>query len=192
VEALKLLREQREVDPKRVYLLGHSLGAYLGPRIAERDPQLAGLIIMAGITRPLQDVMVEQYQYLGAPADQMANLKREAAEIRNLQGADGGPLLNAPRSYWLDLNKYDPKADVQKLHCRILILQGGRDYQVTQADYAGWQTALTGHSNATFHLYPALNHLFIAGKGKSLPAEYDNPGHVSAEVINDVAAWIKG
>jgi dienelactone hydrolase len=192
LEALAFVSTQKEVNPKRVYLLGHSLGAYLGPRIAQRDPKLAGLIIMAGITRPLQDVMLEQFQYLGAKSDQIAQLKQEAAEIRNLQSAEGAPILNAPRSYWLDLNKYDPKAAVQKLHCRILVLQGGRDYQVSQVDYVGWQQALRGHADATFHPYPSLNHLFIAGEGKSMPAEYQMPGHVAEQVIGDIAAWITG
>ncbi len=191
LRALALLREQHEIDPKRLFLLGHSLGGYLGPRIAERDPQLAGLIILAGSTRPLEDLIVEQMEYLGTPADQLEKVKQQAAEIRALQNAEGAPILNAPRSYWLDLNKYDPKAEIQKLHCRILVLQGGRDYQVTQPDYAGWQAALKGHTNVTFHLYPALNHLFIAGEGKSKPAEYEKAGHVSAEVIDDIAGWMK-
>ena len=189
--ALGLLRTQHEVDPKRVFLLGHSLGGYLGPRIAERDPQLAGVILMAGSTRPLEDLMLDQASYLGATPDQILGLKQEAAEIHTMQNAEGAPILGVPRSYWLDLNKYDPKAEVQKLHVRILVLQGGRDYQVTQPDYEGWQTALKGHNNATFHLYPSLNHLFISGEGKSLPAEYNQPGHVSADVITDIANWIK-
>jgi dienelactone hydrolase len=99
--------------------------------------------------------------------------------------------MGVPRSYWLDLNSYDPKTEVRNLHCRILVLQGARDYQVTAPDYEGWRSALAGHANATFHLYPNLNHLFIAGEGKSLPAEYDKPGHVAPEVIADIAAWVK-
>ena len=43
---------------------------------------------------------------------------------------------------------------------------------------------MTGHSYAT------LNHLFIAGTGPSLPAEYEVPGHVAEEVMRDIASWI--
>jgi len=42
----------------------------------------------------------------------------------------------------------------------------------------------------TFHSYAALNHLFIAGTGPSLPAEYQVPGHVAEDVIRDIATWI--
>jgi len=58
------------------------------------------------------------------------------------------------------------------------------------ADFEGWKKALVGRSNITLKSYPALYHLFIAGSGPSTPAEYQQPGHVSEEVIADVAAWI--
>ncbi len=74
----------------------------------------------------------------------------------------------------------------------MLILQGERDYQVTMEDFEIWQNKLAGGSNVTFVSYPALNHLFIPGQGKSTPSEYmDKQKHVSAEVIQDISTWIK-
>jgi hypothetical protein len=71
------------------------------------------------------------------------------------------------------------------------VLQGERDYQVTMADFAGWKEALKDRPNATLRSYPALNHLFMAGEGRSTPQEYMQPGqHVAAEVIEDIARWI--
>lgn len=52
----------------------------------------------------------------------------------------------------------------------ILILQGGRDYQV---------------------LYPAHNHLLIPGEGKCTPEEYQKVGHVDKVVIDDIVKWIE-
>jgi uncharacterized protein len=74
---------------------------------------------------------------------------------------------------------------------RLLILQGGRDYQVTEADFGGWRSGLSGRSSVQFKLYPNLNHLFVAGEGKSKPAEYEQPGHVAEEVIQDISAWVR-
>jgi hypothetical protein len=31
----------------------------------------------------------------------------------------------------------------------------------------------------------------MAGEGKSKPSEYEQPGHVTGEVIRDVAGWIE-
>ena len=39
--------------------------------------------------------------------------------------------------------------------------------------------------------YPPLNHLFVAGEGKSLPAEYNKPGHVAPAVVDDIAKFVK-
>src|SRR5262249_23144105 len=63
VAAGKLLRRTKDVDPKRVFVLGHSLGATMAPRIGERDPDIAGLIVLAGATRPLEDLILEQVSY---------------------------------------------------------------------------------------------------------------------------------
>jgi hypothetical protein len=71
------------------------------------------------------------------------------------------------------------------------VLQGERDYQVTMNEFAKWKAALGGKPNVTLHTYPALNHLFIAGEGKSLPAEYESPGHVAEDVVRDIADWIR-
>jgi fermentation-respiration switch protein FrsA (DUF1100 family) len=95
-----------------------------------------------------------------------------------------------PALYWLDLRNYSPIDSVKLLRQRILVLQGGRDYQVTAVDLANWQKALAGKKNVTFKSYPALNHLFMEGTGKSTPDEYMKPGHIPQAVIDDIAAWI--
>jgi fermentation-respiration switch protein FrsA (DUF1100 family) len=77
------------------------------------------------------------------------------------------------------------------LNIPILILQGGRDYQVVAADLEGWKMALSGHANASFKSYANLNHLFMEGTSPSTPVEYDQPGHVAPQVIDDIASWCK-
>ena len=73
----------------------------------------------------------------------------------------------------------------------MLILQGERDYQVTMEDFAGWKKALESRKDVTFISYPKLNHLFMEGEGKSIPAEYSTPGNVAVAVIDDIVKWIK-
>ena len=62
IAAVALLAKMPEVNKKQIYVLGHSLGGMLAPRIAAADPQVAGIIIMAGTARPLEKVVVEQSQ----------------------------------------------------------------------------------------------------------------------------------
>jgi dienelactone hydrolase len=204
LSAVQLLRRTQEVDRDSIYVLGHSLGATLAPRIGQQDPSVAGLIIMAGLTRSLEDTILDQYTYLyslaGAMNDgqkaELENLRAKVARVKDPNLSTQVPAKDLPLdiypAYWLALRGYQPAEVAKSLAMRIFVLQGGRDYQVTSdGDFPGWQNALGEKSNATLKLYPRLFHLFFEGEGPSTPQEYLVEGHVSAEVIQDIAGWIK-
>ncbi len=192
VRALALLREQKEIDPKRVYLLGHGLGGYVAPRVAEEDGKLAGLILLAANARPLEDLVLDQAQYLAVPAQDFAGIQAAVKRVKSLEpgDADAPPLLGIPVSYLLDLKGYDPIALAKRVGVPMLVLQGERDFETTMKDFTLWKTGLAARKDAQFHSYPALNHLFVAGEGKSSEAEYRKPGHVAPEVIDEIARWL--
>ena len=192
LKAVALMRTQQGVDPKRVFVLGHSLGGYAAPRIAQEDPQIAGLILMAANARHLEDLVVEQVESAGGTAKALENAKAIQAKVKSLESGDEASpaVLGAPATYWLDLKDYDPVADAAKLSMPMLILQGGRDNQVSMKDFELWK-AVGKRSGVVMKSYPSLNHLFVTGEGKSTSAEYSKPGHVAPEVIEDIAAFVK-
>ena len=193
VFGVAVLRAQPEVDGAKVYVLGHSLGGHVAPRIAAQAGKIAGLVIMAGNVRHLEDLLVEQATYMGITGQQLEQAKALQAKVKKLEAADeDSPAIGGlPVAYWLDLREYDPVADAKKQAIPMLILQGERDYQVPLADFNLWKAGLGSAKGVTLKSYPALNHLFVAGQGKSLPAEYAKPGHVAPEVINDIAQFVK-
>lgn len=203
--AAALLEKTKKIDGNRVFILGHSLGGFLMPRmaLAAKPLKLAGFVSMAGLTRPLDDTILRQMTYLyglagGAVSEEdkkkLEALKSEVAKIKALTDADRSSttkLLGAMPAYWLDLRGYDPPEMAKAVAKPMLILQGGRDYQVTAEDLENWKKALGGRKDVEFHLYPKLNHLFFEGEGLIMPLEYmQKHGSVAPYVIDDIANWI--
>jgi dienelactone hydrolase len=144
--AAALLAEQAEIEPKRIFVSGHSLGGYLAPRIATGDPQIAGLIIMAGNTRPMEELLVEQVRYSvglqGKPTPEgdklIAQAEKSAADARD-PALKPGTKVNfmgsiVPGSYILDLRAYHAPEMAAELHIPMLILQG------TEITRCAWKT----------------------------------------------------
>lgn len=203
LSAVALLRNTAEITKEKIFVLGHSLGGMLVPRIGERDRQIAGFIILAGTSRPMEDVILEQFEYVFSldghvgeqERKQLVQLRSQVALVKSQKlskhTASTMLPLEVPANYWLDLRGYDPAKEAANLTVPILILHGERDYQVTMDDYNRWTDALSVQQNVQFKLYPTLNHLFISGKGRSSPAEYEKSGHVDKVVIDDISGWIE-
>jgi dienelactone hydrolase len=203
IAAVELLRNTREIDAAHVVVAGHSLGGFAAPRIAARDNRIAGIAILAGSTRWLTDMMIEQMQYIATVDDRQAaampaaieQVKAAASRVAELvKGATPKPgemVLGAGAAYWIDLAKYDALATAKKLTLPMFVAQGGRDYQVTEVDYRAWQKALAGNQRVAFKLYPELDHILAAGTGKCGPQDYEQRRPVDVRLVDDLATWIR-
>ena len=201
-EAVHLMHNTESIDPKNIFVLGHSLGATVMPRIAI-DQDLSGVVMMAGITRSLEETILDQLTYLynltGSITEEqkqeIETLKVNVAKLKDPELVDTMSRkdmpLGIPMVYWKDLHDNNPIDIVKDLKIPLLILQGERDYQVLAAvDFEGWKKALDRNTNASFKVFPKLNHLFITGEGKSTPQEYAVEGHVHKDVIDTLVKWI--
>jgi dienelactone hydrolase len=190
--AVALLRDRDDVSG--VYLLGHSLGGTVAPRIAA-EVSVSGLILLAGGAQPMHWAAVRQLRHIGSADAAVEAITRQAALVDSPDLSVDTPAaelpFGVPAPYWLDLRAYDPPATAAALGVPILICQGARDYQVTlDDDLVRWRAQLDRRPDVTIRVYDADNHLFFPGTGKSLPAEYEPAQHVDPEVIADIAAWL--
>jgi uncharacterized protein len=203
VAAVGLLRQHPAVDPERVFVLGHSLGGTVAPRVGLAEPSIAGLVILAGGAQPLYWAAVRQMRYLASLVPETEAAAQPAIDALAHQAAmvdspdlssstpDSDLPFGVPAAYWLDLRGYDPAAAAAALGKPMLILQGGRDYQVTLLDdLARWEASLAGRTDVTIRVYNADNHLFFRGTGKSSLAEYEPAQHVDPAVVADIADWL--
>ncbi len=201
VAAVHLLQQQPTVDSARIFVLGHSMGGKVAPRVAAAEPSIAGLVIMAGDTQPMQRSAIRVARYLAqiypGPASETAveTMIQQAALVDSPDLSPSTPARELPfglsGSYWLDLRGYDPVSTATTLDKPMFILQGGRDYQVTvEDDLSRWKAALEHRPEVTIRVYDADNHFFFPGTGPSTPAEYDPAQHVDAAVVADIAKWL--
>jgi dienelactone hydrolase len=181
--AVKLLRDRPEVDPTRIYILGHSLGGLVAPEVAERSGGIAGLVLLAAPGRPLPELMIEQLSARGAKPEQLAALKEQ---VRTLSGRPPDDLLlGVPIHYLRDLARRDEMAVAARLAAPVLYLRGELDQNVFAADAAAWTQALSGRIPFDAKTFPGLNHLFLPDQ-ESLSGDV----HVPEIVVSRIADFV--
>lgn len=204
--AARLLRADRRIDPDRVFLAGHSMGAMLAPRIECSGGDFRGLILLAGSPRPLEQIMLEQMEEIMADLsgftrkiagkqlgkfqrafDGLYDLTDEEAKARKM---GGGTTLY----YFKEMGRPTVADWLEKTRKPMLILQGEMDVQVkANVDFAMYQELLGDRENVTFKRYPGLNHAFVTARFGSIAQakkEFTLARHIGNEVLDDIADWI--
>ncbi len=202
VAAVNYLAGLPEIDKSSIFVIGHSQGAMLVPRIISSVDKglIKGAVMMSGNSRPLQDITMDQYRYfynLGQlNKEQLDYLINQYSMINNPDfSADNPPkgFALGDTYWWADLKTYNQTEVAKKINTPLLIMQGARDYQVLAAkDFQGWKDALSSKQNVSFKLYPKLNHMYTEGEGEmSTNMEYFNQANVPGYVIDDISKWIE-
>lgn len=201
-ELIKKVSKKDAIDANRIYLMGHSQGAGMMPLFLKQNKLVAGAIMAAGNYTSMPNLMQYQFDYL---QPLQANSKSDSVLFDNLRvqakNATKSNLPNTfpndslptmyPFSYWNYMNKIDFINLAKTNKKPVLVIQGERDYQVPLSEYKLWKDALIDHNNYMFTSFTKLNHLFMEGEGKSIPAEYSIRSNVPEYVIEEIAKWIK-
>lgn len=207
IVAAKLLKADKRINASKVYVIGHSLGGMLAPRIDAEGGDFAGLVLLAGSPRSLWEIVYDQNQAFIAAMDdkdpaKQANVQLVEAEYKKAQALDtltdaqaqATTVFSLPAYYFKEMDRHPASEYAAKLTKPVLVLQGKDDFQVfANKDYVLWEELFKGKSNASFKLYPGLNHFFVdySGEGEGTLAEYNHPGSFAEPVISDIAKWLK-
>ena len=206
--ATQILKKDARIDPERVFIIGHSMGGMLAPRIDAEGGNYSGIIIMAGSPRRLEDIMLDQndavlrstkgvvhwivkkqVKKLTEMFDGLYQLSDEQARKRKM---GGGTTLY----YFKEMGEHPASGYLTATEKPILILQGEQAFQATaEKDFAAYKQLLAGRSNVAFRLYENLSHAFVPsvyGDIMKAKQEYGIEQHIPEEVITDIADWIHG
>ena len=205
--AASLLRSDSRIDPDRVFLLGHSMGGMLAPRIECSGGDFRGLILLAGTPRRMEEVLADQIRQIMAaqPAFvQKLGAKKTEGLLGSFEGLydmtddearakklGGGTTLY----YFKEMGQPTVEQWLEKTHKPMLVMQGEKDVQVkADVDFALYRSLLGDRENVTFRLYPGLNHCFVPARFDTIAdakKEFTPERHMGPEVLNDIAGWIK-
>lgn len=208
VFATDILRKDARIDSERIFIIGHSMGGMLAPRIDSESGNFAGIVIMGGTTRKLEEVIIAQNndvlsslnKFLQMIAKkQISKLSSKFSNIYNLSDEEAKSTLVLGKYirayYFKEMGEHPLTNYLSALSKPMLILQGEKDFQVSvEKDFNQYKELLKEKQNVTFKLYPNLNHLFMPSVyGKILKAkkEYKVAQHVDGQVIADIAEWIE-
>ncbi len=205
--AAEFLRKDSRILSNKIFIVGHSLGGMLAPRIDAEGGNFAGILIMAGSPRKLEEIMMEQNNDVLNSLNpllkiiakkQIAALSAKFSNMHDLSDEEAkstsiiGKYVNA--YYFKEMGEHPSVNYLKVLDKPVFILQGDKDFQVSlEKDFNGYKEILSEKPNVTYKLYPNLNHLFMPSVyGEILKAkiEYKIAQHIDKQVINDISDWI--
>ena len=207
--ATNILKSDPRIDENRVYILGHSLGGSLAPRINALGGDYAGLILFAGTPRSLIEVIASQQvlyytetmegealEAILASVD--SSVKQQIAAIINMSDDEAKAVIDSSGAslyYYKDNLINSTENYIKDITAPFLVMQADNDFQVfTDKDFGMYKELLANRSNVTFKLYEGLNHLFMpstATRSIDIQDEYKIKANIDKQVLQDIVDWIR-
>ena len=204
--ATELLRKDSRIDKENIYIIGHSMGAMLAPRIDAEGGDYKGLILMTGSPRKLEEIMIGQFDDVLKTSKGLARwiIKKQSEKISGMferlyqlsdEEAKKKKVGNGTNLYYFkEMGEHAAADYLTNLEKPILIMQGEKDFQAkADKDFVAYQKLLSEKLNVDFKLYHNLNHAFVPsvyGDISKAKREYNVEQHIGEEVIKDIANWI--
>ncbi len=203
--AIEILKADERIDHDRIYILGHSMGAMLAPRIDAQGGDARGLIMMAGTPFRLEDIVLRQlkqagngnfffkwiigrqYKIYAKKFEHLYQMSDEEAKKKKFAGS-----MNL--FYFKEMGEKTASDYLKESDKPVLIMQGEKDFQVlADEDFRAFKEELAERKNTQFKLYPGLNHCFVKAIYDDIlkaSKEYSSERHIDEDVIGDIAAFI--
>ncbi len=204
--AAKMLRKEKSIDPDRIFIVGHSMGAMLAPRIDAEGGSFKGLIMMAGSLRKMEDILLCQIDEMmsdmgwftrkiaGKQLKKFKEMFEGMYELSDDEAKAKKVGNGATLYYFKEMGEHPASKYLKVSNKPMLIMQGACDVQAkAEIDFKAYKELLGDRSDVTFKLYDNLNHAFVPAiykdisKGKQ---EFNVERHIGSDVISDIADWI--
>ena len=188
---LAYLRTRPEIRADRLAVLGHSEGALIAPMVAEKEPTLRAIVLLAGIAQPGYSALHFQLK------NQIEHNTKLTPEMRDSQIAELPKKIDAMMAAdpWMKFFlTYDPASTMRRVKTPVLILTGSHDQQAVPEQVPLMEAAFkeSGNKDVTARVVPDVNHLFVQdtdgfpGNYTKLPA----PVMMRNDVVVMICDWL--
>jgi len=214
--ALNFLKIRKEVDPKKIGLVGHSEGSLIAPMVASAGGDVAFIVLLGAVGMKGDELLLSQIRAMSVAAgkapeviDSIVNLNRnyyrivsqnvskeeKAGSIKKVNPGISDKELAQLVKPWIGYYvTTDPSVYLQKVNCPVLAASGSRDLQcVADENLPLIEKALKAGGNKNVKIYKAseLNHLLQTSTSGS-PLEYDQiPEIISPSLMDYLLNWLK-
>jgi len=180
-----------------VWVLGHSEGGLVALAAAQHPQDLCGLILVAAPGRPFGEVLREQLKANPANAPLLQDAEVAIALLERGEGVDVAAMhpalqrLFAPvvQGFLISKMKLSPAALIGAYQGPVLVLQGGKDLQVSVED-----SRRLGQANARAKvvIFTDVNHVLKTVAGNTAAANYATYADPALPLAPEVADAIAG
>ena len=188
---LRYLRTRTEIRSDRLAVIGHSEGAVITPMVAEKEPALRAIVLLAGVAHPARSALHFQIKN-GYEHDTTLTLAKRDSLIAEIPTKIDAMMAADP---WMNFFlTHDPASTMRRVKTPVLILTGSRDQQAVPAQVALMEAAFKegGNADVTAHVLPGLNHLFVQD-ADGFPKNYGKlppPVMIESGAVQMVADWL--
>lgn len=204
--AISWLGSQPNVDPKQIYVLGHSEGALLAIRLAAGNTAIAGAILLAGSSKTGEETLLWQGKQITSTITGSSKwiidhlhidpIKRQRQSIDKIKASTSdtfrAQLVQKINARWMrEFLAYNPEQDLAQIHVPVLAITGAKDIQVDPADLERMKQLVKGPFEA--HVIPNLTHLLRTDSGAPSLRTYKEQVRrpVDERVIEYIKTWLK-
>jgi alpha-beta hydrolase superfamily lysophospholipase len=204
LSVVKWLREQKDVDDKRIVVVGHSEGGAVALLAATRTGDLRAIVAIAAPGVKGSELVLEQQRTaldgLKLAADEKQRRVDLQKQVMNAvitgQGWDGIPEAmrkQADTAWFRSFLMWDPAPVMKKVDEPLLILHGALDKQVPlqNAEVLNGLALQRKKGTTTLVMVPGINHLLVPAKTGEV-SEYGSlqGAKVSPDVAKQIVDWL--
>lgn len=203
---VNFLRKRKDVDRRRIAIVGHSEGGMAGMLAASKDKgKVAALVLVATPGTTGGELVLEQQRHLLDRMDLPEGERRNRMELqqriqqavvsgKGWEGIPSGFRRQADTPWFRSFMLFDPIEVIRKVEAPLLVVQGERDRQVTVRHAHRLIEAAKARKRpwpADLVIVDGINHLLVPAPTGEV-TEYASlvDKKVSPLVISHVADWL--